>query len=333
MSIILPGNVELDTYDSQYTPEQIEAAIGKGPIVQNGTWWVWSVADSAYQDTGVSAVPGPGSIATEMLADGAVTWPKLAPETRKVNDNMLDNAYFIGGGSQQGGGQFPINQRNGHFVPAGKAYRATDDINAEVAGTTDKAYPATYYNSTFYTITISGTTYYVYTPNVLPGYITTGASIYSIDRWKFYNGDGLAPMTLTAEGIQFKASAVYTSGLIQIVEESHLTPLREYTLSALLKVTKNDTIVNHPTNENIALSYGNTRDTVYGSKYLNKANAALNIWTVHSFTFVLPESSSGLYNFRIRSLAGNVEYCVAAMKLELGPHQTLAHESAGGGGN
>lgn len=27
------------------------------------------------------------------------------------NPNLLDNAYFIGGGSQQGGGQFPINQR------------------------------------------------------------------------------------------------------------------------------------------------------------------------------------------------------------------------------
>ena len=27
------------------------------------------------------------------------------------NENLLDNAYFVGGGSQQGGGQFPINQR------------------------------------------------------------------------------------------------------------------------------------------------------------------------------------------------------------------------------
>lgn len=28
-----------------------------------------------------------------------------------VRPNLLDNAYFVGGGSQQGGGQFPINQR------------------------------------------------------------------------------------------------------------------------------------------------------------------------------------------------------------------------------
>lgn len=28
-----------------------------------------------------------------------------------VNENLLDNAYFVGGGSQQGGGQFPLNSR------------------------------------------------------------------------------------------------------------------------------------------------------------------------------------------------------------------------------
>ena len=44
MNIVLPGGNELDVYESQYTPEQIEASIGKGPVVQNGTWWVWSVA-------------------------------------------------------------------------------------------------------------------------------------------------------------------------------------------------------------------------------------------------------------------------------------------------
>lgn len=29
----------------------------------------------------------------------------------RPNRNLLDNWYFVGGGSQQGGGQFPINQR------------------------------------------------------------------------------------------------------------------------------------------------------------------------------------------------------------------------------
>lgn len=35
------------------------------------------------------------------------------------NQNLLDNAYFKGGGSQQGGGQFPINQRGQTSYGAG----------------------------------------------------------------------------------------------------------------------------------------------------------------------------------------------------------------------
>lgn len=35
----------------------------------------------------------------------------LAAIGGKPRDNLLDNAYFVGGGSQQGDGQFPINQR------------------------------------------------------------------------------------------------------------------------------------------------------------------------------------------------------------------------------
>lgn len=62
-------------------------------------------------DTCISKLLLPGGILTQNLADSSVTTPKLAPEARKSNPNLLDNAYFIGGGSQQGGGQFPINQR------------------------------------------------------------------------------------------------------------------------------------------------------------------------------------------------------------------------------
>lgn len=38
-----------------------------------------------------------------------------------TNPNLLDNWYFVGGGSQQGGGQFPINQR-GQTKYSGKTY-------------------------------------------------------------------------------------------------------------------------------------------------------------------------------------------------------------------
>ena len=46
------------------------------------------------------------------------------------NPNILDNWYFIGGGSQQGGGQFPINQR-GQATYSGNTY-GIDRWNGEV---------------------------------------------------------------------------------------------------------------------------------------------------------------------------------------------------------
>lgn len=47
---------------------------------------------------------------TTMLNDN---WDKIDSglATRAIRPNLLDNWYFVGGGSQQGGGQFPINQR------------------------------------------------------------------------------------------------------------------------------------------------------------------------------------------------------------------------------
>ncbi len=39
-----------------------------------------------------------------------------------VNPNLLDNWYFVGGGSQQGGGQFPINQRGQTVYSSANAY-------------------------------------------------------------------------------------------------------------------------------------------------------------------------------------------------------------------
>lgn len=62
----------------------------------------------------------PITMQTGNYANGSVTAEKLAPDAipdalgfnpGMVNPNLLDNWYFVGGGSQQGGGQFPINQR------------------------------------------------------------------------------------------------------------------------------------------------------------------------------------------------------------------------------
>ena len=83
--------------------------------------WCKQYIDKRLKEIGnVDTSIKPGSVGTAELADGSVTADKLADDAipdalgfnpGMVNPNLLDNWYFVGGGSQQGGGQFPINQR------------------------------------------------------------------------------------------------------------------------------------------------------------------------------------------------------------------------------
>lgn len=67
-----------------------------------GHWTAVTVADNKQEKlvsgTNIKTVNG-----TSILGSGNIS--------AGVNPNLLDNWYFVGGGSQQGGGQFPINQR------------------------------------------------------------------------------------------------------------------------------------------------------------------------------------------------------------------------------
>lgn len=79
---------------------------GKSPIIgANGHWYTWDTETEAYTDTGIEA-EGPQGPAGPTGPQG--------PQGERgagVNRNLLDNWYFIGGGSQIGSGVFPINQR------------------------------------------------------------------------------------------------------------------------------------------------------------------------------------------------------------------------------
>lgn len=112
----MPGETFIGApWRQPYTAKQLaDAAANQVPIIgNNGNFWKWDIESGQFVDTGVAAGAGlaDGQVTTPKLADGAVDWSKIAPEARRINDNLLVNAYFIGGGSQQGGGQFPVNQR------------------------------------------------------------------------------------------------------------------------------------------------------------------------------------------------------------------------------
>ena len=77
---------------------------GKSPVIgNNGNWYTWDTTTQAYTDTGTHA-EGPEG-----------------PEGPRAGNSLLINGYFVGGGSQQGGGQLPINQR-GQTIYSGYGY-------------------------------------------------------------------------------------------------------------------------------------------------------------------------------------------------------------------
>lgn len=257
--IPLPGGGTLKLYDSIYTPQQIEAAIGKGPMIQNGTWWLWDVATMTYQNTGIALATGlgPGSVTTPMLADGSVTWPKLSPEARHSNPNLLDNWYFIGGGSQQGGGQFPINQR--------------------------------------------GLTEY------------TGA-VYGIDRWLINAGGG--KITVQPDGVLYTNTSP-TNSFMQRFSRG-LFSGKVLTLSFLADLPE---IQSDFALTGLSSNYANTLGFV---NRFTPTKTGLQLWTG---TMSVPPTGIfgvGLYTY------GQNKIKIIAAKLEFGPNQTLAYESAGG---
>lgn len=90
-------------YNSSYTGEQIDAAVA-------------AVATKLNANQG-SANAGKFLFVS---SDGTVT-PVPMCEVQ-TNPNLLENWYFVGGGSQQGGGQFPINQRGQTSYSTADAY-------------------------------------------------------------------------------------------------------------------------------------------------------------------------------------------------------------------
>lgn len=93
------------------TAEQAAAGvIGDGavttPKIANSAVTTPKIADHAVTLDKLAS----GAVTTPKIADHAVTLDKLASGTI-YRDNLLDNWFFAGGGSQLGHGIFPINQR------------------------------------------------------------------------------------------------------------------------------------------------------------------------------------------------------------------------------
>ena len=190
--------------------------------------------------------------------------PYVAPFA--VRQNILDNAYFVGGGSQQRGGQFPINQRGS----------------------------ATY---------------------------SPSATQYTIDRWtlRIY---GSTVLSCDADGLSLTSGGSSFQAIMQSIENGKASLAgKTVTLSAL--ITHNDF------DSNTYLSLTNGSSAIAAGTYL--LMEPINRVGLISATVTVPESLSNNYVNVVISFNGTSgkKLTIAAVKLELGNTQTLAHQENG----
>ena len=214
------------------------------------------------------------------------------------NPNLLDNWYFAGGGSQQGGGQFPINQRVGYVLTNTATYYTDSALSQDPV--TVSAYTTVYgadvhtnYVGFYLTRDLSGTKYYASRTDCVLGY---RGPYYTIDRWYINTYGGY--VRLEPDGLVMGFSGTVGGNVVFRQEAENARPAGTYTLSMLVKsksgiwkIAQRDTIID-------------TDDGLF------------------SYTFTSSGGSRTTYLW-CNSAAGELK--ISAIKLELGSQQTLAH--------
>jgi hypothetical protein len=149
-----------DTYISQFSGEEIDAALRAAQIISGA-----STPAELRKKLEIRGDTIPVSAEDSTLISGALKY--------RTNPNLLDNWYFGN----------PVNQRSGYYIPAGVKYNT---LSWTEAGTTDKAYPVIGYSGQDPLITVNGTNYIVGKSAQVPGYC--GEWVYTIDRWEISEG-------------------------------------------------------------------------------------------------------------------------------------------------
>jgi len=213
---------------------------------------VWSFASNANTATQIAILCGKDAYAIRKKKSG--TWGPWRAVTGGVNPNLIDNWYFIGGGSQQGGKQFPINSR-GQTVYNGTTY------------TVDRFYAENSYCKT--EVTASGLKLTAETGGA------TWISLFPHSRMEQLLGKTLTLSVLTADG-QFES----TTFAVPVESSQNFTP---------------------------------------SAVWING----------FAFMFALFHSAGSYQFFRCWSDTAGASVTIAAVKLELGSAQTLAHKENG----
>lgn len=187
----------------------------------------------------------------------------------------------------------PVNQRNGYVVPPQTPYYTLSDTEWNQVGVTEGYYAITGTNSggEAYTISIGGTTYMVTKSAAVRGYTGEG---YGIDRWRVENS---TTIKLTNNGLVI--TTTNDNGITQNSEQLQYLLGKIVTFSML------------------------TASGLYAITFdAGGISGGVNLSSFEIFS----TSSWLLY---VRHFGSGDSEAILAVKLELGPQQTLAHQENG----
>lgn len=247
------------------------------------------------------------------IADNANKWAETDKLVRQLpGQNLLDNPYFGN----------PVDQRQGRVVVPNTTYYSDNQLTT-AAGTTSAYVTACRYatgtasgvNYASFKLTDSDTapTYYAAPENVVRGYIPRWNE-YTMDRWNvevdaaggliiLIEDDGIVLKNVTEKHLQFK----------QILPEDIQINGNTCNISVLVNQVESGSV-------SVALSQ-------ISSPWINSiVTESITTGGMYSATGICLQQQQKI----IVSMSPNTTVKIKAIKLELGTHQTLAHQDDNG---
>lgn len=219
--------------------------------------------------------------------------PNLA-DVGGSNPNLLHNWYFAD----------PIDQRQGYIVPPDTPYYSDTALSTQV-GTVSEYTTAVKVDDTYGTITVSSTTYYVAWSAAVRGY-AGGAAAYGPDRW-ILTSNAIVKMSDNGVIISRKVLGTSYAMIYSRINPSSLLG-KTVTLSAII----NDRLYTVTGTIPVIIPSGKTA-VLIGEKY---NSVWVQAYFVNGFLEIGPVNQS------------DNDCIFKAVKLELGEHQTLAHQDS-----
>lgn len=253
--------------------------------------------------------PAPYTSGENISISGSVIATKAFP----CNPNLLDNWYFGN----------PVDQRNGYVVPPQTPYFTLSATEWNQVGVTEGYYAITGTNSggEAYTISIGGTTYMVTKSAAVRGYTGGG---YGIDRWLTQTPWGKSGETVTVEDGCIKLASVAVPeyptsyGRWQQIIEAKATLVGKVVTAAIFveSVVSGD-------GPGVFFGVGDSATAASGNEVQITAPG------VYAVTKSWTEAVDRVYVRVSRGATTPAEVSIRAIKLELGPQQTFAHQENG----